>query len=167
MAMTDMSTRRPVRPSLGALLAVVALLVGACAAGAAPSMTPIPTAPAETGALTRDEAVALVLASDPMFAGIGTLDPDLIGQSAWYEVSPGTVGWRVTITKGWGDCQAGCISRHVWVFEVDGAGAVNLVEERGDPLEGVMGMPGPIVVAVPDGAGGWAVADLGYDTGIR
>jgi hypothetical protein len=174
-------------------------------------------------------------------------------------VSPGPVGWRVTITKGWGDCQAGCISRHVWVFQVDGTGTVDLVEERGDPLEGavdgdgpvppvevpaaggpwlvgratagptcpvaqeppdpacadrpvagavvvirdpagaqvaeattaadgtylaavpqggtyvieaqpvdgVMGTPGPIEVTVPDGGGTWAVADLGYDTGIR
>jgi hypothetical protein len=259
VAMTDTPTRRPVRRSLVALLAAAALLVGACAAGAAPGTTPIPTAPAETGSLTRDEAVARVLASDPGFAGIGPLDPDLIGQSAWYEVSPGTVGWRVTITKGWGDCQAGCISRHVWVFEVDGTGTVTLVEEIGDPLEdgtgdgdgvppveipaeggpwiagravagptcpvaqeppdpacadrpvegavvvirdpagrqvaeattapdgtylaavpqggtyvveaqpvdGVMGAPGPIEIVVPAGAGAWAVADLGYDTGIR
>lgn len=165
--MTDTPTRRPVRPTLVALLAAATLLVGACAAGAAPSTTPIPTAPAEPGSLTRDEAAALVLASDPRFAGIGPLDPDLIGQSAWYEVSPGTVGWRVTITKGWGDCQAGCISRHVWVFDVDGTGTVALVEESGDPLEGVTGTPGPIEVAVPDGAGAWAVADLGNDTGIR
>jgi hypothetical protein len=258
--MTDTPTRRPVRPSLVAFLAAVALLVGACAAGAAPSTTPLPTAPAEPGSLTRDEAATLVLASDPRFAGIGPIDPDLIGQSAWYEVSPGTVGWRVTITKGWGDCQAGCISRHVWVFDVDAAGSAVLVGETGDPLEdgfgdggggvppveiptdggpwivgravagptcpvaqeppdpacedrpvegaavvirdpagtqgaeattaadgtylaavpqggtyvieaqpvdGVMGTPGPFEVAVPDGAGAWAVADLGYDTGIR
>lgn len=259
MAMTATPTRRPARLALVALLAAAALLAGACAAGAAPGTTPIPSGPAGTGLLTRDEVVALVLASDPAFAGIGPLDPDLIGQSAWYEVSPGTVGWRVTITKGWGDCQAGCISRHVWVFQVDGSGTVDLVEERGDPLEGavdgdgpvppidvpadggpwivgravagptcpvaqeppdpacadrpvegaeivirdlagaqvaesitaadgtylaavpqggtyvieprpvdgIMGTPGPVEVSVPDGSGAWAVADLGYDTGIR
>jgi hypothetical protein len=257
--MTAMPTRRPARLALVALLAAAALSAGACAAGAPPSTTPIPSAPAGTGSLTRDEAAALALASDPGFAGIGPLDPDLIGQSAWYEVSPGTVGWRVTITKGWGDCQAGCISRHTWVFDVDPQGTVTLVEETGDPLEsgidgdgpvppveipadggpwivgravagptcpvaqdppdascadrpiggavvvirepggtqvaeattaadgtylaavpqggtyvvesqpveGVMGTPGPIEVAVPDGAGAWAVVDLGYDTGIR
>jgi len=257
--MTDTTTRRPARLSIVALLAAVALLAGACAAGAAPSTTPIPSASAGAGSLTRDEAVALVLAWDPAFAGIRPLDPDLIGQSAWYEVSPGTVGWRITITKGWGDCQAGCISRHTWVFEVNLQGTVTLVEESGDPLgggigggggvppvevppdggpwivgravagptcpvaqeppdpacedrpvegavvvirdpagtqvaeattaadgtylaavpqggtyvvepqpvEGVMGTPGPIEIAVPDGAGAWAVADLGYDTGIR
>jgi hypothetical protein len=44
---------------------------------------------------------------------------------------------------GWGDCQAGCISRHVWVYDVDAGGAVTLVEERGDPFEdGSGGMPG-------------------------
>jgi hypothetical protein len=62
------------------------------------------------------------------------LDPNLIGQSGWYEVSPALVGWRVTVTIGWGDCQAGCIARHVWVYDVDPAGVVTLVEERGDPL---------------------------------
>jgi hypothetical protein len=30
-----------------------------------------------------------------------------------------------------------------------------------------MGTPGPISVAVQDGGGAWAVADLAYDTGIR
>ncbi len=262
MAMTNLPTRRATRRSLVAVLAAIVLLVAACAGGA---VSPSPSAPSPTpgsGPVTRDEAVALVLAGDPRFAGIGPLDPNLIGQAAWYEVSPGTVGWRVTVTKGWGDCQAGCISRHTWVFEVDGSGAVTLLEERGDPLEsgtdggtgggevppvvvpadggpwivgratagpicpvaqvppdpacadrpvegalvvirdmdgtqvgeattdadgaylaavpaggtyvveaqpvdGVMGTPGPIEIAVPDGGGAWAVADLGYDTGIR
>jgi hypothetical protein len=85
--------------------------------------------------LAQAEAVARVLAQDPRFAGVGPQDPNLIGQSAWYEVSPALVGWRVTVTIGWGDCQAGCIARHAWVYDVDPAGAVTLVEERGDPLQ--------------------------------
>ena len=44
-------------------------------------------------------------------------------------------------------------------------GGTYVVEPQ--PVEGFMGTPGPIEVAVPDGAGAWAVADLGYDTGIR
>ena len=84
--------------------------------------TAIVVAVAGRRAVTQAEAVAQVLAQDPRFAGIGPLDPDLIGQSAWYEVSPATVGWRVTVTMGWGDCQAGCISRHTWVYDVDGPG---------------------------------------------
>jgi hypothetical protein len=136
------SSRRPPRRA-AALVALVALGAAACGGASAtlpPSFPPAASAPASTpppggSPITPAEAVALVLAEDPQFAGIGPLDPDLIGQAAWYEVSPATAGWRVTITKGWGDCQAGCISRHTWVFDVDGTGAVRLVEERGDPLE--------------------------------
>ena len=50
----------------------------------------------------RRQAVRQVLAQDPRFAGIGPTDPNLIGQSAWYEVSPAVVGWRVTVTEGVG-----------------------------------------------------------------
>jgi hypothetical protein len=93
--------------------------------------------------LAQAEAVARVLAQDPRFASIVPLDPNLIGQSAWYEVGPAVVGWRVTVTMGWGDCQAGCISRHVWVYDVDADGTVTLVDERGDPFDdGSGGVPG-------------------------
>jgi hypothetical protein len=105
----------------------------------APEEEEPPTTPREVP-LAQAEAVARVLAQDPHFAGVGPQDPNLIGQSAWYEVSPALVGWRVTVTIGWGDCQAGCIARHTWVYDVDPAGTVTLVEERGDPL--------------PDGSGG-------------
>jgi len=95
--------------------------------------------------------VARVLAQDPRFAGIGPQDPDLIGASAWYEVSAAVVGWRVTVTIGWGDCPAGCINRHAWVYDVDGTGTVTLVEEMGDPLE--------------DGSGGGSGGSGGTDDG--
>ena len=126
---------------------LAALGVAGCGAAAGPTSTPprppASTPPAATPAasatpggavLTEAEAVARVLAQDPRFSGIGPTDPNLIGQSAWYEVSPAVVGWRVAVTIGWGDCQAGCINRHVWVYDVDPAGAVTLVEERGDPV---------------------------------
>ncbi len=110
--------------------------------------------------LSQADAVAKVLAQDPQFAGIGPLDPNVIGQSAWYDVSPGTVGWRVTITKGWGDCQAGCINRHTWTYDVDPSGAVTLVNEGGDPLvdgaEGdTDGEPAVPPVAIPADGGPW------------
>jgi hypothetical protein len=267
--MNDRPARRPAGPSRPAAIvafAAAVLLVAACSAGGASSPgssagpgTSPPPVPAGSP-ISQQDAVDRVLAVDPRFAGIGPLNPDLIGQSAWYEVSPGTVGWRVTITKGWGDCQAGCISRHTWVYEVDPQGNVTLVEERGDPLEdgagtssgavppvaipadggpwvagravagpacpvvqdppdpacadrpvagasvvvrsasgepvaeattaadgtylaavptagtyvveaqpveGLMGTPAPVEVVVPAGPGAWALADLGYDTGIR
>jgi len=154
---------------------LVAFAVAGCGASASspsappstpPSATPAPTpAPTPGGApLTQAEAVARVLAQDPRFAGIRPLDPNLIGASAWYQVSPAVVGWRVTVTIGWGDCQAGCISRHAWAYDVDGTGTVTLVEERGDPLEGgagggsggsgVEGDAGP-PVAIPADGGPW------------
>lgn len=254
--MNDRSARRPARRSLLTIAAV--LVFAACGAGAPGTPGASPTPGPETSPITQQEAVDRVLATNPQFAGIGPLDRDLIGQSAWYEVSPGTVGWQVTITKGWGDCQAGCISRHTWVFQVDPQGTVTLLEETGDPLEdgtgggsvppmdvpadggpwivgravagpvcpvaqdppdpacadrpvagaavviraasgeqvgeattradgsylaavpaggayvveaqpveGLMGTPAAFEVAVPAGPGAWAVADLGYDTGIR
>jgi hypothetical protein len=162
---------------------LVALLVGLAAAGcggtaapasappasASPASTPSPSATPGGASLTEAQAVALVLAQDPRFARIGPTDPNLIGQSAWYEVSPAAAGWRVTVTKGWGDCQAGCINRHTWVYDVDPAGAVTLVEERGDPLgdgsvdgtgDGSTGGPGGGTtgippVAVPAEGGPW------------
>lgn len=106
-----------------ALSAIVLLLVAACSAGASP--TPI----------TAGDAVAAVLAQDPRFAGLTPPDPNLIGQSGWYEVQPGADGgYTVRITIGWGDCPAGCIERHEWRYGVSAAGAVTLLGESGDPL---------------------------------
>jgi len=131
------------RPGLlGPLTAcLVVLLVAGCGASKSSPSTP-PSATPGGARLTQAEAVARVLAQDSRFEGVGAQDPNLIGQSRWYEVSPALVGWRVTVTIGWGDCQAGCISRHDWVYDVDRAGVVALVEERGDPLDGSGGGSG-------------------------
>ncbi len=135
----------------------LALLVAACAGPGAASPTAPPPVPT---AITQGEAVARVLAQDPRFAGIGPADPDLIGQAAWYEVTPAAAGWRVVVTIGWGDCPAGCINRHTWVYEVDGTGAASLVEETGDPLEGTSHAPGTVAsppVPIPSDGGAWIV----------
>jgi hypothetical protein len=165
--MSDRSGASPRLATLASALTALALILAACAGGATPvapptqppTQSPTPTQPPTQSPtpITQQQAVDLALATDPQLAGIGPLDPDLIGQAAWYEVSPAAVGWRVTVTKGWGDCIAGCISRHVWVFDVDGQGTVTLVEERGDPLEsGAGGDPVP-PVAVPADGGPWIV----------
>ncbi len=44
-------------------------------------------------------------------------------------------GFRFEFTRAWGDCLAGCISRHRWIFEVDArTGRVTKVLEDGTPL---------------------------------
>jgi len=90
------------------------------------------------GSRPPGEAAALVLATDPDFQGVTELNPNLIGASAWWTADPiADGGFRITITKGWGDCPAGCISKHRWIFEVTAAGAIALVDQSGDaPPEG-------------------------------
>lgn len=135
----------------------LALVLAGCGGAASPaplgSVGPGPTA-VPTGPLTAAEAVALVLASDGRFAGIGPLDPNLIGQSAWYEVGPGTTGFTVTVTIGWGDCPSGCIDRHTWRYEVAPDRTVRLVDEGGSPLPGSARAP----VAGEPGIAGYALA---------
>ena len=38
-----------------------------------------------------------------------------------------------TLSKGWGDCQAGCIHRHTWNVSVTG-GTATLISEKGPPV---------------------------------
>jgi hypothetical protein len=125
-----------------ALLALPVLLASltGCAIGAAPTPTSAPTVrPTPTPILANvsspGDAAALVIASNPMFAGTMEQRPDVIGASRWWTAEPlVSGGYRVELTIGWGDCMAGCIERHVWTFDVDAAGAVKLVGETGDPV---------------------------------
>jgi hypothetical protein len=101
----------------------------------APSLAPSPLAkpsPVRSAA----EAAARVIVSDPRFAGVGPLSPDLIGASAWYEVAQTADGFHVGITMGWGDCMAGCISRHIWEYDVSTDGTITGPAESGDPWLG-------------------------------
>jgi hypothetical protein len=99
------------------------------------------------GPITEADAIRLVLAQNARFAGIGPAEADLIGQAAWYEVSDATDGWQISIRIGWGDCPAGCINQHIWIYRVSNAGDITLVREQGEPLPetGVHG----VVVAGP------------------
>ena len=94
--------------------------------GAAPSLS--------VGVATGADAAARVLASDPRFAGIGPQRPELVGQSSWYEVVAMPGGWQVTVAVGWGDCPAGCISRHTWTVFVGADGTLGTPLESGDAL---------------------------------
>lgn len=124
--------------------------------GASPSSAPSPLASSSTpagsgGVDTPEAAAALVVAQDPRFAGIGPLDPNIIGGCCSWSAVPGADGaWTVTIEIGWGDCPSGCINRHHWIYEVTSAGTVALVSEDGPP--------------VPPGVTGGGVGDL---VGIR
>ncbi len=111
-----------------------------------------------TSPITGDEAVQLVLRQQDRFAGIESRDPDLIGQAAWYEVANTDEGWEILVRIGWGDCPAGCISEHRWIYAVSGKGSVTLLREEGDELLGPTGVRGsvsagpicPVVTDPPD-----------------
>lgn len=87
---------------------------------------------------TPAEAHAAVIASGTPFVDFVLLDDALIGASQYYEVKgePGSSAtWIVIYTYGWGDCQAGCISRHTFVYQVDPvSGAVSFNSHQGDSL---------------------------------
>jgi hypothetical protein len=128
----------PVRGTLA--LAVLVTSLAACGAGAASTPSPAPTVrptPTPIGArvATPGDAAALVIESNPMFAGTMELRPDVIGASRWWTAEPlPSGGYRVVLTVGWGDCPAGCIEHHVWTFDVDANGSFKLVGESGDPV---------------------------------
>jgi hypothetical protein len=143
--------------TLRALLASLALVVAlaACGGGAA-SPSAVPTSTREP-VTTPEGAIAAVIAREPRLTGITAFDPELIGQGTYYEVMPASgVGvFVVTVTVGWGDCQAGCISRHEWLYAVQPDGLVVLQSEGGDavpndawPSPGGDGRTGLLLTAV-------------------
>lgn len=42
--------------------------------------------------------------------------------------------WKFTFSLGYGDCPAGCISRHYWDFTIDELGGVRFLASYGSPL---------------------------------
>ena len=96
------------------------------------------TEPIQLPINTPAEAHAAVLATGAPFEGFVLLDDALIGASQYYEVKgePGSSAtWIVIYTYGWGDCQAGCISRHTFAYQVDPvSGAVMLDSHQGEAL---------------------------------
>lgn len=83
---------------------------------------------------TPEQAVQVVLAQDARFLDLPRHDPNLIGQGSWWDVVETGQGYEVTVEIGWGDCEAGCIGRHTWVYSVGRNGTVSLLSERGDSL---------------------------------
>jgi hypothetical protein len=129
------------------LVAIVVVLVAGLVAGACggtgasvvpsgpgdPSSVPVPSREPVT---TPEGAIAAVIAREPRLTGITELDPNLIGQGTYYEVTPasGVGAFLVAVTVGWGDCQAGCIDEHEWLYAVQPDGTVILQSESGEPV---------------------------------
>jgi hypothetical protein len=119
--------------------ALLALAIAACGGAAtspapSPSARPTPT-PVTAEVSSPGDAAALVIATNPMFAGALAEDPNTIGASKWWVATPlDGGGYEIAITVGWGDCMAGCIERHVWTYEVSPEGTVELIAEQGDTV---------------------------------
>lgn len=130
--------------------------------GPTPTATPTPSpstnpSPSLTPRAVNSaaQAAALVFASDPRWAQMVPLRSDLIGASMWYEAFEAVDGYTVAITAGAGDCESGCIERHVWNYHVDHDATISLTGEEGDDVdvEPVGGGSGPAQVTVQLTAG--------------
>jgi len=115
------------RAALSTVLLIVLAACSAAGGSAPPSPSPAP-GPAVT---SPEEALARVQAKHPDLAGLGPLDPDLIGACCWSEAKAVEGGYQVMFTVGWGDCPAGCINKHVWTYAVAPDGRVGLIGEEG------------------------------------
>jgi hypothetical protein len=135
-------------------IAAIALLIAAC--GSTGATGPAASTAPSHGVTNADEAMAAVRARSPLFDGIERKDPNLIGQGSWWDAKAGTDSWLVTVQVGWGDCQAGCIDRHTWTFDV-AAGAAAFASEEGTPLANDV-LASLQAASRSQGIGGWAVA---------
>jgi hypothetical protein len=108
-------------------------MLGACA-GAATVATPGGVPPGVVD--NAGEAVASVVASEPRLSGIQPFDSGMVGQSSWYAVTSasGVGAFLVEVHVGWGDCEAGCINDHSWVYAVMPDGTVRVQRESGPPV---------------------------------
>ncbi|HEY8989360.1 MAG TPA: carboxypeptidase-like regulatory domain-containing protein [Candidatus Limnocylindrales bacterium] len=127
------------------LIPALLVILGACASGAAappptstdssPGSSPAPSATTTLPVTTPDQAAALVIARDARFTGVVKQDPNLIGGCCFYQAtSQGADSFAVTIEIGWGDCPAGCVNHHHWIYAVTADGTVTLKSEDGPPV---------------------------------
>jgi hypothetical protein len=155
-----------IRLRLLAGLATAAFFAACTGTGGAATAVPVPSEPAPStfptpGASgwppidvsTPEAAARQVLATDSRFRAIQPFDPSMIGQAAWYRVTPTADGWRVVVRIGWGDCPSGCMHEHRWTYEVTRDGGVGFVGETGpsvppDVVSGIGGNPGGGVLGV-------------------
>lgn len=118
------------------LVFIASTTLVACGGGAGsfPTSGASPTPVVAVIASAKD-AAARVAVFEHRFSGVTELDPNMIGASAWWTADPtADGGFRITYVVGWGDCPAGCIDKHQWIFEVTADGSVTLTDESGPPV---------------------------------
>lgn len=72
--------------------------------------------------------------------GVVIAEPDAVaGDGNDIRAAAVDSGWRLEYSVGFGDCRAGCISRHTWTFRVGDDGAVTFLESEGPPPPPVSG----------------------------
>ncbi len=128
---------RRLAPVALVLASAVLALAGCTAAAPAATPSPVPsTAPGASTAPagTAEAAFAAIHARTPWFDGVKAKDLGAIGQASWWEATGTADGWTVTITVGWGDCQAGCINKHAWTWHVAKDGTVAFTSQTGAAL---------------------------------
>lgn len=118
------------------LVAAVFLAVAGCGGSAAASGPATSPSPTPGRVVTATDALDRVVANEPRLKGIQPFDSGLVGQGSWYTVQPASgVGvFVVTVHVGWGDCEAGCIDEHSWVYAIGPDGDVSAVSETGAPV---------------------------------
>lgn len=142
--------------ALAAMTVALATVLAACG----PASTPGASATPEVR--TAPEAAAAVAASNPLFGGILERDANLIGQGESWEATPADAadpptGWMVVYEVGWGDCQSGCIDRHMWTYTVARNGTVAFQGETGSPLTDEV-IAARLAAATSTGVGGRVTA---------
>lgn len=149
---------RTIRPLGVRAIAALALIIA--------TALPVRVSASESISLPIDspaEAHQAVLAAGAPFEDFLFLDGGLIGASQYFEVKgdPGSsAAWVVVYTYGWGDCQAGCISRHTFVYLVDPVtGDAVFDRQEGDALPA----DAPEVLRFFEAAGGAAVGIMPID----
>ncbi len=155
-----MRIRSSVHSSRPPAVVLVALAAAACTFGPGASAVSSPVVTPSSAPATAAEAFAAVQARSPYFDGVQPRDPQAIGQAAWWEASPAALSggaWGITVSVGWGDCPAGCISNHVWRWSVGADGTTTLAGESGPPLPEVV-RAGLAAAGTSSGVGGIVTA---------
>jgi hypothetical protein len=148
------------RLALPVLLASIAGCTAVAGGPSAPGTSAAPSASAALSITSPDAAAARVMSVYPRFAGLGHQNADAVGQCCWYEASSSASGYQVVVHVGWGDCPAGCISKHEWTYRVTPDGSVSTINETGSDVPAgilpVVGAPERSPAALPSGTSGIA-----------